>query len=1102
MLLAIGLIPVSVYGQLLFHTLVELFAVCIAFISFVVAWNTYPFSRNHYLMVLGIGYFWVGVLDMAHAMTFQGMPFFADHHGSLSIQLWVIARYFEAILLVIAPVFISKAIRRKRIFLLMALISVCLLWLTSQEWMPDMYVKGEGLTNTKIFSEYIIMSLLVVSMLLLWRQRVKLDQRSLMLIYLSIVLTIAAELSFTLYTNLHGSMLIVGHFLKLFSFWAIYVALIESSLKEPFRSLSREANTYDAVPDETVVVDAGGIVRQVNHAVRQSTGLSTNTCLGMHCHDLQHCPKTPIEDCVICQHIEKKQPLKSHQFYCVIRLQWYEVTLTNIHYSGEMAGMVHVRRNITESKEAQERFISLNRLYTVHSHTNRAIVRAHSREQMFQSICDITISKGGFKMAWIGIINGDVVKPQTFAGDEDGYLQAMEMRVDDSDLANGPIGRAAKSQAVNYVNDTNIDPSFKPWREAAGQRGYRALAAVPLNFQGRVIGIFTIYSEHPNVFEEKMTELLTSLGEDISAALFHIDQEERRLKAERKLHQLSQAVEQSANATIITNIQSEIVYVNRSFTTLTGYYPQEVLGKKPNILRSENTTDETSNDIRETLRAGKEWNGELQYKTKGGKLYWAKQSIFPIIDESGQLTQFVSTSEDISELHEAQETIQKLAFYDPLTNLPNRRLLADRLQLAIQNVKHHQDLSLAVMVFDLDNFKNVNDSLGHSYGDKLLQHVAHVLQKQIQPEDTVSRQGGDEFTIVLNGLTSTERVIQTASNIIDVLAKPVELSGHQVVVGTSIGIALYPHDANSSDRLLRNADMAMYHAKSEGKNNFQFYREEINAKAHHRLMMESKLRLAIQRNEFELYYQPQTDFQTGELIGLEALIRWKDKEGTLIPPDAFIPLAEETGMIGKIGDWVIQQACEDNRTLQNAGFPSVKVAVNVSAYQFRQGQHLYAVIHKALRDSGLAPEHLSLELTESTLIENIEDTLVELALLKSLKITIAIDDFGTGYSSLSYLKQFPVDILKIDQSFIYDLLTDSSDKAIVTAIIAMGHQLNLTVLAEGVETLEQHQFLVEKGCDFAQGFYYCKPKSMEALLTSKWIRQIKKTSQCELETSE
>ena len=1082
LLIVIGLTLINSYNTILFHTLTELFAITIAIISFVVAWNTYSFSRNNYLMFLGVGYFWVGILDLFHTLTFKGLPFFPINDANPTLQIWVIARYFEAMVLLIAPLFITRKLYRGRAFCYCAIFSSLALWAVASGWIPVMHVTGSGLQPIKVASEYIIVAILVAAVIALWHERKNIDRHVLRLIDASIAFTIAAELSFTLYADLQGTMLMVGHLLKFLSFWAVYVALIESSLKEPFKNLSREANTYDAIPDETVVVDAKGIVRQVNEAVRNATDLSTFECIGRHCHELLHPASISIDECPVCQAIEQQRPISNFEFFDSKLEQWHESTLTNIHYSGEMAGMVYVRRNITERKLAQEKFSRLNRLYTVLSHTNKAIVLANNREEMFQRICDIAVQQGGFKMTWIGIIDGDIVSPQKFSGDESGYLKEMQMRVDNSDLANGPVGRAAKSTKVTCVNDTITDPSFEPWRTAAQERGYRALAAVPLRLGNNVVGIFTIYSARPNVFDSDMIALLSSLSDDISAAIFHIDQEQQRLITEGKLQQLSQAVEQSANAIIITNKDGIIEYVNRSLTQLTGYTSAEIIGKKPKLLRSEYTNERTVSDIWKTLTAGKEWNGVLQNRKKDNSHYWSLQSIAPIKDEQGNITHYLSSSEDHTELHEAQETIKQLAFYDPLTRLPNRRLLVDRLEQAISSAHRYPDQLVVVMVFDLDNFKTVNDSLGHKYGDMLLQHVASVFLDLVRNEDTVSRLGGDEFTIIVRGMPSIERATNLASTIIDTLAQPIILSGSQVVIGTSIGIAIYPQDGNDTDTLLRNADMAMYHAKSEGKNNFQLYRDEMNAKAQARHTLENKLRHAIKNEHFILHYQPQVDLKTNHLIGLEALIRWVDPIEGMISPLTFIPLAEETGLIGKIGDWVIRKACEETKWLQEMGFPEVKVAINVSAYQFRHSEHLLNVIDTSLKDSALSPDHLSVELTESILIENIDDTISGLNKLRGLGVTLAIDDFGTGYSSLSYLKQFPIDVLKIDQSFIRDILSDTNDEAIVTAIVAMAHKLGLTVLAEGVETIAHRDFLLLQECDFAQGYLYCKPKPVEELL--------------------
>ncbi len=1088
-LLMLILIPVSQSNFLLFHTLVELFTITIAVISAIVAWHTYGLAKNHYLLLLGCGYFFIGGLDLAHTLTFQGLPFLENGAGNTSLQFWIGARFLEAILLLIAPLFISTPLRPRQIVLVFCAICLVLSLSIIRGWLPDLYIDGQGLTLTKVVSEYLIILLLVGALFTLWQQRSEIEVANFWLINLSIVLTIAAEFCFTLYNNFSDFMIISGHVLKLISFWAIYIALIESSLRRPFRNLARDATTYDAVPDETLVVERSCVVRQVNRAIRNNVTLARQEdYIGANCHELQHDPDVAELDCVICQSIKQGEVLSGYEFYNETVKHWYEVSLSPVGYGDKSLAMVHVRRNITEGKLAQARSESFNRLYTVLSHTNKAIADAYSRQRMFIDICDIAVNHGGFKMSWIGLINQKVVKPQAHSGDEEGYLSTMEIRVDDSALSRGPVGRALKSNRVRCVNDTRLDPDFAPWRDAAEERGYAALAAVPLSLNNKVVGIYAIYSAQPNVFDEKMLSLLASLGRDISAAMQRLQEKQKREQAELKIQQLSQVVEQNAHAILITNTDFKIEYANRAFTVLTGYLQQELINKSSSILRSRYTEDNTYDEINRTLKAGREWSGQIRNQRKDGSLYWALQSITPIKNDDGEVTHYVSTSEDNTDLHDAQQTIEQLAFYDPLTNLPNRRLLSDRLQQALEHAQRTPGQMVAVMIFDLDNFKTVNDSLGHNYGDDLLKHVAQIFQSQVRSEDTVSRQGGDEFTIVLAGMKHSQKIAEIADGILQKLSHPINISGHQVVIGTSIGIAVYPNDADSYDELLRNADMAMYHAKEEGKNNFQFFMPAMNKQAHHRLLLENKLRDAIEQNHFQLFYQPQVDLKTGELIGTEALIRWIDPEQGMIPPVEFIPLAEDTGLIGQIGDWVIETACRDMKALQDKGFPKVKVAINVSAFQFRHGKHLIEVIKASLEKHQYPAELLALELTESILIDDIKETLNILNTIRELDITLAIDDFGTGYSSLSYLKQFPIDVLKIDQSFIRDITTDMSDKAIVSAIIAMAKQLDIDVLAEGVETLEHQAFLQAQGCDFVQGYLYCKPIPSDELF-DRWQKK-------------
>lgn len=1081
-LVVVMALPLVFLNRLLFHTLAEFFAICIAVTSSVVAWNTFRVARNHYLLVLGSGYFAIGMLDLAHTLTFSGMTLIPGIGSNMTVQFWVVARLYEAILLLIAPAFLQMKTRRGYLVLTIAFALIFSVALVAGGYLPVMLVPGDGLTESKVIAEYIAITLLIAALAVTWREHRYMDRYTLSLITLSILLTIAAELVFTLYSGLNDIVFIVGHILKVFSYWAIYRLLIESSLKEPFRHLVQEASTYDAIPDETMVVDTGGIIRQVNEAVRHTTGLTSAECLDKHCHELQHDDHISQSACHICSAIREHKNLDSYAFQINSTGQWYEVSLTEVSHGEHTEGMVHVRRNITREKRAQERVMSLNRLYSVRSFANKVIAEAPTHEDMFQGICDIAIRHGGFRMAWIGLVDDLSVVPQASAGDELGYLEHVSIRLDDSLLAAGPVGQAILRNEVTYIAETREEESFTPWRGAAEISGFRSLAMVPLTDLSGAIGICGFYSDTSDAFDQKMLTLLGTLGNDISVAIQRINEKQKQKESESKIRQLSLAVEQSANAIIITGTDFSIEYVNKAFISLTGYQSSDVLGMEPSLLMDAEFREKEGHQIMQALIIRHEWSGELRCQRKDGSKFWASQSVSALKDENGNICNYVTTFEDITRLYHAKKTIEQLAFYDPLTNLPNRRLLSDRLTQSIEHADRTPGTMVAVMVFDLDNFKTVNDSLGHNYGDELLKHVAELFCQHVRSEDTVSRQGGDEFTIVLSGMKEVGHIADIADSVIQKMSQPFEVLGQQVVIGTSIGIAVYPADAETVDELLRHADIAMYHAKDEGKNNFQFFREDMNRKAHERMKLENNLRRAITENHFELYYQPQVDLRNGSLVGAEALIRWMDPVHGMIPPSEFIPVAEDTGLIGPLGDWVIQTACRDMVALRNEGLPAIKVAVNVSAYQFRHGQHLRDVIHAALEETGMAAGYLTVELTESILINDISDARTLLNELRDLGITLAIDDFGTGYSSLSYLKQLPIDVLKIDQSFIRDLLVDDSDKAIVSAIIAMAQQLDLSVLAEGVETAEHQTILEQQCCDYAQGFLYCRPVPREQLV--------------------
>jgi diguanylate cyclase (GGDEF)-like protein len=485
------------------------------------------------------------------------------------------------------------------------------------------------------------------------------------------------------------------------------------------------------------------------------------------------------------------------------------------------------------------------------------------------------------------------------------------------------------------------------------------------------------------------------------------------------------------------------------------------------------------------LQAVGHWRGELWDRRKSGEVYPAWFAINSVKDPEGRLTHYVAVFSDISERKAAEDRIEFLAHHDPLTGLPNRILLRDRFETALAQAARNR-AKVALIFLDIDHFKAVNDSLGHPAGDVLLRQVAARLKGCVRASDTVCRQGGDEFLLLVVPVPDPRAASVVAEKVLQVLREPVELEGHSLAVGASIGISVFPDDGDNFDTLLQKADMAMYEAKAAGRNGYRFFSSEMNANALERLNMQNRLRRALERDEFQLHYQPQVDLDSGRIIGMEALLRWTSPDLGPVSPGKFIPIAEESGLIVQIGAWVLRTACRQNRSWQARGLPEVPVAVNLSALQFARGD-LLDTVERALDDSRLPARFLELELTESILLHDADNIMASLRRLKNLGIKLSIDDFGTGYSSLSYLKRLAVDKLKIDQSFVRDIASDPDDAAIVRAIIQMGHSLKLRTIAEGVESADQLAFLRAEGCEEGQGYLFGRPipaAEMERLLKS------------------
>lgn len=537
------------------------------------------------------------------------------------------------------------------------------------------------------------------------------------------------------------------------------------------------------------------------------------------------------------------------------------------------------------------------------------------------------------------------------------------------------------------------------------------------------------------------------------------------------------------DAVISTNKIGNITYMNKVAERMTGWSQAEAIGQPfTNVFRIVNGV--TRETLRNPMELAIQENKPVSLTAnsvlirRDGVEASIEDSAAPIRDRGGHVTGAVIVFHDVSDARSMMLKMSHLAQHDYLTDLPNRLLLNDRLVQTISLARRHRQ-QLAVLFIDVDRFKHINDSLGHAIGDQLLQSVAQRLTTCVRGSDTISRQGGDEFVVLLADIKNAKAAEYSAAKILSALAEKHCIAKHELIVTLSIGISIFPDDGEDAETLLRNADAAMYHAKENGRNSYQFFKQDMNDRAVERQSLEGCLRQALARKEFVLHYQPKINLKTGVITGVEALIRWLHPVRGLLYPKQFVSIAEDSGLMVPIGQWVLREACRQARAWQNAGLPPISIAVNISAAELRREGFL-ADIRDILRDAGLDPRYLEIELTESALVQNVESTLTVLHALKAMDVKLAIDDFGTGFSSLSYLRQFPIDTLKIDQSFVRDIAASNGDATIASAVIGLGNSLKLGIIAEGVETREQLAFLQAEHCEEGQGFYFSPPVDAEA----------------------
>jgi diguanylate cyclase (GGDEF)-like protein len=791
-----------------------------------------------------------------------------------------------------------------------------------------------------------------------------------------------------------------------------------------------------------------------------------------------------------------------------------------------------------ETAKAQKQKERLTGMFEALSATNEAIMRVKTRAELFDLVCQAAVLGGMFASATIALADPGDEFLVIAATKGLNYERMKDRRFPTSAAVlggRGLCGTSFRTRRPCIMNDFMVDQRAAYWHRLARKDGTRSGASFPLLRNGdQTIGVLLFLSRDAGAFTDDLVELLGRLAENISFALDNFDRAEEKAKAEQQKERLTRmfaALSETNEAIMRANTRAEMFELVCAAAVLGGQFTSTTIALVESgneflrIAASKGQNQERVKSTRFSISArhpeGRGLTGTAfrtkapcimnDFQTNERTAHWHKLAkgggtrsgaAFPLLKKDGApvgVLLFLAGEEDVftddlvellaklaenisfaldnfdraDEKTKADERIEYLASHDSLTRLPNREMFNELLRHAIESARRYQR-SFAVLFIDLDRFKVINDSLGHDAGDILLVEIADRLRGALRSSDVVARLGGDEFVVILAETAERDDVERIAGNLLSVLGEPLQLGGHECHTTASIGIAMYPSDGDDVQALTKNADMAMYLAKEDGKNGFRFFTKEIKAQSIERLTLETALRRALERDQFALHYQPKVDMGSGQITGVEALLRWTHPELGVLSPVQFIPLAEETGLIVPIGRWVLREACAQNMAWQRRGLRPVSMAVNLSPRQFAD-QRLLQDIDEALASSGMSPVLLQLEVTESMVMRNVARAIKVLDAIQSRGIRLAIDDFGTGYSSMSLMKQFPIDTIKVDRSFVRDLPNDSEDQAIAQAIISMGKALGMTVIAEGVETVEQQAFLRSHACDEMQGYLFSKP---------------------------
>ncbi len=741
------------------------------------------------------------------------------------------------------------------------------------------------------------------------------------------------------------------------------------------------------------------------------------------------------------------------------------------------------------SKTHEAKITRMTKLYAALSQCNQAIVRCANQDELFAQICLDAVRFGGLKMAWIGVVEAETgqVKPIAWYGDGLDYVEGIDVSIDpNKPSGNGPIGTALRTDQPFWAQDFQNDPHLAPWHARGKAANWHATASLPLHQNGQVFGSFSVYSDELNAFDEPAQNLLVEMAMDISFALdnFLRDAERSQAEAARKtaLARLEKVTSHVPGLVYEFRLNPDgsmcFPFASQGVMRIYHVSPGDIEFDASAVFKRIHPDDlaGVATSIQKSAAALSPWRHEYRVFDPEGRAQWLLGQALPEREPNGA-TLWTGFITDITQQKETEARIAHLAHFDSLTGLPNRVLLLEHFEYALISAERDRT-KLCLMFIDLDHFKNINEVLGHSTGDELLISVANRLLALLRPQDTLSRQGGDEFTLLMPNCEA-DSATRLVNRLIQAFNQPFEIANQELTITLSIGISMHPEDGRDFDSLSKKADIALYRAKEAGRNGYRFFTSEMQAHSNRVMQIDSALRKALANEQMQLVYQPQIDLKTQKIVGAEALLRWHHPELGQVSPAEFIPIAEENGLILTLGDWVLRTALAAAKPWLSLADTGFLIAVNLSALQFRQAGLADCVL-ATLNDRDFPPQNLELELTERSTMEDPETAIQMINTLNQLGIKFSIDDFGTGYSSLSYLKRFKLYKLKIDQSFVRDMTEDPEDQAIVRTIITMAQSLGLITIAEGVETKAQHDLLLDLGCNESQGYLTGKPMPAEA----------------------